>query len=241
MIGIYKITSPTNKVYIGQSVDVNNRFIQHKKDSKRKKSRLYSSMRKHGFDNHFFEIIEICSINLLNERERYWQEFYNVLGVNGLNLRYTATDDKSGYLSDETIAKLKNKDVTYMYGNDFRTGIKHTEQIKNQIKNTLKDNAKKDNYKNAMTGKFGNLNPFYGRKHTEETKNKISLNHKNNDALCSRIKIYNEIRKNKIIDISNGFIFDSIAEAAITYNINKSTLKAYLSGRLKNKTNLIKL
>ena len=42
-----------------------------------------------------FEIIEQCILTQLNERERYWQDYYDVLGINGLNCKLTETKDKS--------------------------------------------------------------------------------------------------------------------------------------------------
>lgn len=94
MIGIYKITNPNNKVYIGQSNNIEKRFSQHRLNTNNKENnKLYESFRLYNIENHIFEIIEECSIELLNERERYWQDYYNVL-ENGLNLRLTSCSGK---------------------------------------------------------------------------------------------------------------------------------------------------
>jgi group I intron endonuclease len=107
MVGIYKITSPSNKVYIGQSIDIDKRFKQYKSLSQtRGQKRLHYSFKKHGIDNHLFEIIESCDINLLNERERYWQDFYNVLEI-GLNCLLTDTSDSVKVYTKETIEKIR--------------------------------------------------------------------------------------------------------------------------------------
>lgn len=51
MIGIYKITSPTGKVYVGQSVDIEKRWNQYKNENKSFVGpRLYNSLLKHGLD-----------------------------------------------------------------------------------------------------------------------------------------------------------------------------------------------
>lgn len=105
MIGIYKITSPSKKVYIGQSVNIEKRIKMYKYLHCKKQPIIYNSLVKYGVENHKFEIIEECTIELLNERERYWQDFYNVLEC-GLNCRLTKTNDKSGNISKETIQKL---------------------------------------------------------------------------------------------------------------------------------------
>jgi len=103
MIGIYKITSPSDKIYIGQSINIQKRFKQYKNLQNCKfQTKLYDSLM---FEkNHKFEILEECDINLLNERERYWQDYYNVL--KGLNCRLTTYNSKSGKLSEETKLKM---------------------------------------------------------------------------------------------------------------------------------------
>lgn len=105
--GIYKITSPSKRIYIGQSSDLKERFRRYKHLYRSKSlTKLYRSFLKYGIDNHTFEIIEECSIELLNERERYWQDFYNVNSKKGLNCRLTTTETKSGGLSEETKIKI---------------------------------------------------------------------------------------------------------------------------------------
>ena len=107
MVGIYKITSPSNKVYIGQSKNIEKRFKQYSSLSQTKlQKRLHYSFNKYGVINHKFEIIEECNIELLNELERYYQDFYNVLGKDGLNCLLTNTKDNIKVYSKETIDKI---------------------------------------------------------------------------------------------------------------------------------------
>lgn len=103
MVGIYKITSPTGRVYIGQSIDLLRRQFEYLKLNKCKgQPRLYASLVKYGFSEHIFEVVEECSVEELNTRERHWQDFYNVLSKKGLNCRLTGTQGNSGYLSEQT-------------------------------------------------------------------------------------------------------------------------------------------
>jgi group I intron endonuclease len=60
MTGIYKISSPSGRVYIGQSVDINARFRAYRNGNCGKQKRLYESFKKYGFDSHILEIIEEC-------------------------------------------------------------------------------------------------------------------------------------------------------------------------------------
>lgn len=79
MVGIYKITNQLNgKVYIGQSVNLKHRWIDHKSRARTgKQSPLYNDMRDLGFENFKFEIIEQCDKESLNDREVYWIKYYN--------------------------------------------------------------------------------------------------------------------------------------------------------------------
>ena len=109
MIGIYKITSPSGRVYIGQSINLLRRETSYSKlqDCKHQ-TRLYNSLVKYGFTTHIFEVIEQCTTEQLNERERHWQDFYDVLSENGLNCKLTKTGDRSGHFSEESKQKNSN-------------------------------------------------------------------------------------------------------------------------------------
>ena len=79
--GIYKITNTLNqKVYIGQAVNIAERWKQHIKRAlgaePLTQNKLYPAMQKDGVWNFTFEIVEICEKSQLNEREQYWQKFF---------------------------------------------------------------------------------------------------------------------------------------------------------------------
>lgn len=69
--GIYKIRNLLNgKVYIGQSVDLQNRFRCHKHDYKKLNYYLYRAIRKYGIDSFEFNVIEhVNNISKLDEIE----------------------------------------------------------------------------------------------------------------------------------------------------------------------------
>ena len=79
---IYKIENKLNgKIYIGQTVKtVEKRFIQHKNNSNKpyfSQILLYKAFNKYGIEN--FECTEIEEVpnEMLDEREKYWIEYYN--------------------------------------------------------------------------------------------------------------------------------------------------------------------
>jgi group I intron endonuclease len=85
MIGIYKITSPSNKIYIGQSKNVEKRIKFYKYTLAKGQPRLYNSFKKYGYENHTFEIIHCCEIHELFYFERYYQDLFSVELEKGLN------------------------------------------------------------------------------------------------------------------------------------------------------------
>lgn len=80
--GIYKITNLNNeKCYVGQAVNVQDRWRQHIKRAigaeTPTQNKLYPAMAKDGPQNFTFELIEeISDKTKLDEREDYWQDFY---------------------------------------------------------------------------------------------------------------------------------------------------------------------
>ena len=92
MIGIYKITNLINgKCYIGQSVNIRKRFISHKSIAYKPKAKsydyqLYRAIRKYRWENFYFEILEECKLEELNEREKYYISKYQAHGPKGYNL-----------------------------------------------------------------------------------------------------------------------------------------------------------
>lgn len=87
--GIYKITNlKDNKIYIGQSTDIKTRWSNHIKAALKidsiAHSRVHDAMGEEGIWNFTFELLEQCSKDKLNEREKYYIEFYqsNTYGYN---------------------------------------------------------------------------------------------------------------------------------------------------------------
>lgn len=76
---IYKITNKVNgKVYIGKTINsIEHRWKQHIEKSKKLDYPFYKAIRKYGPDNFSLEQIEEVSLDILNEREIYWIDFYN--------------------------------------------------------------------------------------------------------------------------------------------------------------------
>ena len=80
--GIYKITNDeTKEAYIGRSVSVRKRLTDHIKSALGidtiADQHVHQVMREKGIWNFTFELIEECSREKLNEREKYYIEFFH--------------------------------------------------------------------------------------------------------------------------------------------------------------------
>ena len=64
---IYKITNPSGKVYIGQTVDLKVRKNKYKYINCKNQTRLYRSLLKYGWENHIFEVLE--TIDIVNNED----------------------------------------------------------------------------------------------------------------------------------------------------------------------------
>lgn len=266
--GIYKITSPSGRIYIGQSINVIERFKSYKRLETISQTRLHRSFLKHGVENHVFEIIEECTIKLLNERERFWQDHFDVLN-GGLNCRLTTTEDKTGRFSEETRQKMsmlkKGKyagDKNPMYGKtginnvhskkviDTFTGIiyasaKEAAEAHNLKCSTLRaqlngryTNPTSLEYYHSKSRKRDTVHHNYGKKHKESSLQLMSLQKKGTKNSMFGIKGEDNPNSRLILDTQSGIFYYGVQEAADALGLNKTTLTNYLIGRRKNKTTL---
>ena len=151
--GIYKITSPSGKVYIGQSKDIHNRWRAYKWYSCRRQIKLYNSLKKYSSQKHKFDIIHRCDKSDLNKIEKYYIELYESFNSKyGLNLISGGGCGVS--FSDETRKKISVK---------------------------MKGRIVSEKTKKIMRSYVGKDKAFFGKKHTEKAKkSRLSGYMKNN-------------------------------------------------------------
>lgn len=232
MIGIYKITSPTKKVYIGQSINIKERITTYKRNDCKPQKALYSSLLKYGFDKHKFEILELCDIEQLNEKERYYQDLYQSISKNGLNLKLTTTKDRSGKLSEETKKRIGQSQIGKKISNETKEKISKANKGRilseeNRIKLINSNLGKK--LSTAHRLKLLNIN--LGKILSDKTKEKISKAKKGKTIVFSEehkkklseflIKKNKECKKKCASLDENGNIiktFNSLKEASEHYN-----------------------
>lgn len=154
-MGIYKITNPKGKIYIGQSINIEKRFKEYKNihTTIKQQIKIYNSLKKYGPENHIFETIEECNLEQLNEREIYWGLYHNTL-KEGLNCKL---GKGKGIISQETkdkISKANSKPKPLGFGKKISLKQKGSikpkrgpisEEHKNNLSKSIQ--GKKKNYK----------------------------------------------------------------------------------------------
>ena len=113
MGAIYCYTNLINqKKYIGQSIDPKQRYNAHKssafnENSKEYNSPLHMAMRKYGYENFSYEILqETNDIELLNSLEVFYIKYYNSQIPNGYNILEGGKNAPRGEVPLEVKKKL---------------------------------------------------------------------------------------------------------------------------------------
>lgn len=223
--GIYKITSPSGRIYIGSSKNIRRRFYSYKNLHCKDQPKLYNSFVKYGVDNHIFEIECVCELSELYKLEREIGNKYNVLKL-GLNCSLPTFGEQKQEFTLDVIKKLS----------DSKKGDKNPQFNKRGIlspnygkERTLEHRKNLSKALVGRKGKTGSNHPLFGKDVSVETRNKIAIHSKrgkNNKA-------------KKVINILTKQIFDCIVDAAEYENVSYSYLKGRLNGRVKNNTNYI--
>ena len=111
MTGIYVITNKLNgKKYVGQSINISQRWRAHRTRYQTGDGYLYKAMRKYGLDAFTFEILTECDKTDLNALEQHWIEFYQ---SNNPNFGYNLT--AGGDAPAEVNFKISDEEVLQIY------------------------------------------------------------------------------------------------------------------------------
>jgi group I intron endonuclease len=136
---IYKITSPSGKVYIGRTKHFSQRMADHKFDatSGRKNQALHKAIRKYGWDNMTKEIIDQTSESKIVALEYYYIGKYNSI-KEGYNNTINTSDGGNVWNGKEDTQQFKDfKDKMKIINSGKNNGMygrKHSEETKKLLK-----------------------------------------------------------------------------------------------------------
>lgn len=216
MGAIYCYTNLINqKKYIGQSVDPNQRFKAHKSAVHNEASTeydapLHRAMRKYGYENFSYEILqETNDIDLLNELEIFYISHYNTQIPNGYNVLAGGRNAKRGEMPVEvrkkltwSQAKLTEDEVIIL-----RLAYANKESPKAIYDEFYKDKLHYNSFLNIWSGRrYKNILPEIietGRhtKLTEDIVRQIKLEYKNEKTSYQKLADKYGISKATIADI----------------------------------------
>jgi group I intron endonuclease len=137
IVGIYKITSPSGKVYIGQSWDIKARRSAYSRNITTKQPKLRNSILKHGWDKHSFEILirlDEADQLWLDMLEQSYMDSHRRAGIELLNIREAGSRGRHKKESKLKLSKsLKGKATGRVPWNKGKTNV-YTEETRQQIK-----------------------------------------------------------------------------------------------------------
>jgi group I intron endonuclease len=166
--GIYKIESPTGKIYIGQSVDIYNRWRQYRQfESTLTQRILFHSFKKHGQSNHSFSIV--CELpmdvspSILCSYEQFFIDQFRAAGYEMMNIRDAGNRGKH---SEHTKRLMSEK----------QKGRKQSPEAILKMSQAKKGKVGPRLGAKLTPEQIERMKGSKGFKHSEETKRKISQN-----------------------------------------------------------------
>ena len=164
MVGIYKITNPEGKAYIGYSREIKVRWKSYENVNFQSNTLLKNSLKKYGPENHIFEVIEEIKLTkdtygkntaVLRKRERYWikelDTFNNGLNSNGGGSGCNSHTAESKRKISEANSKPKPAD----FGAN-RKKWQHTEEYKEKVRNAKRRPILMYDREGNLVGEFPN-------------------------------------------------------------------------------------
>ncbi len=233
IVGIYKITSPSGSVYIGQSRDIKIRLRQHNSKSERNHY-LRNSVNKYGILNHKMEVISELPIDVsqdvLNAYEILYISSYKNTNVTVMNLREGG--DSGGKMTKEAIEKSsaakRGKPMHPITREAIRKaniGRPMSQKVK-QIFDSCRT------VENAV--RMGKMN--IGKTRTQDNKDRISQTLKK--RLDNKGELHNmaKLNKNQVLEIRSKYIprVYSSRKIALEYNLSKTNVLDIVNRKIWN-------
>lgn len=193
---IYLITNDVNsKVYVGQTIQtLNKRFNGHCCYSKSDRSiNMYikRAIHKYGRDKFHIQLIEECPVNILDEREKYWINFYDSYNT-GYNLTLGGQD--SNYFNINKLENIIDIKKFEQYILEFKPLVSEVANHFGISKCSVYNLIKRINNPNLILNSY---NPRKGKTIEDIDKEELINLYKEGWSILDLVKKYH-IRKNKI-------------------------------------------
>jgi group I intron endonuclease len=248
VIGIYQITSPSGKVYIGQSWDIERRWYMYSLGHCAAQRHLHNSIKKYGFESHSREVLQRFTADVaqtvLDSREQFFMDLRRRQGVPLLNLRGGGS---TGKLSDETKQKLREANLG-------KRASEQTRQRQSEWQLGLRrPHITESNKRRAAAGRLfqdyvrpkGKDHPRFGTRHTPESLAKMSACHKGQVITPEhRARVSQKVRgegnaaailtENQVLEIRAKYKPYKYQQSTLAkeYGVSRATISGIVDGRL---------
>lgn len=189
MICVYKITSPSGRVYVGSTKDYAKRINYYGRYKCKSQTKLYYSLKKYGASEHIFEVLQECELSDMRRLEAEYGTRLNCLDREaGLNCNLPNPNDEFIGVSEETRLKQSLAKKGKNAGeNSHWFGKGHSAESKEKMSKARMGNQvwigkkhkqeSKDKIRAARQGKYKGENNFnYGNKNSDNPISKLILN-----------------------------------------------------------------
>lgn len=242
MIGyVYKFTNPiNNKVYIGQTINLNRRIIKHRCDTPKCHTKFGKAVSKYGLNFFKFEILFTITSNNINRLSIILNilEISMITKFNSYKEGYNST---LGGSSGSRIGSSVSLEVRNKIRLSLRNFYYYNKQAKIRNRNHL-DIVRPKHRIITPEQRVKISNTLSGKTLSKETKDKISKSNKGNNR--NSLEFLQEIRKNASLanskpviqfSLTNKFIkeFKSATEAANLLNLNPRLIGKCCRGVIK--------
>lgn len=219
MTGIYLVTNKVNgHQYVGQSVDIKRRWMEHKCPSSIANNRtINKAYRKYGVENFEYKVLEECAESELDEREIYWIDKLHPV----YNMNKGGVGNKGHHHSEDVRRTLAMKARA-------QWDILSDEEKQKRVSHNL-IGPKCGHHVSLEARKKLRLRQL-GKKMAEEIKRKISASNKGKNDNKSHYKTVIAIDKNHGIT----GVFFSVKFAGEYYRVDPSCITGVLKGRRKH-------
>lgn len=221
--GIYMCTCiENNKSYIGQSQDVKLRKCQHLsalRYNKHWNKYLQNAYNKYGEDKFVWEVLEYCDECDLDPKEIYWISYYDTYR-NGFNANEGGLSNRNFDRTDEFKSMMSDK-LKQSWDNDEERHKQFSERMMGE--------------NNPMFGKYGSLNPAYGKDHSGEKGGMYGKHQSEESKELNRIAhlgANNKMSKSVVCEETQ-VIFASQGEAGRAMHCDSSSINKCCRGVIK--------
>lgn len=241
------ITSPTNRLYIGSTVDFKRRLSHYKNTYGKSQRKLYNSFKKHGFKNHKFEIVWSGPIEEMLKYETLIGFGFNVLEPENLNCKLPKLGETYSFISEETRLKMSSWQIGRKMSDEAKEKMKiaakqklpMSDFTKNKIKISLKNRSREIIDKIALKNKGKKRSKEFcektskkllGHVVSKETKLKISLKNKGKKlSEETKLKMSKSRKGKKMSDSFKEIMKTKNCKKTFQYSLNNDFLFEWIS------------